>query len=276
MYERTYNKQVLKQHEEPEIKRFPWKRVLIACAIILLAVGFVFLMRIHALQVSEVRVEGTQVTDSEDISRFVLSDMEGMRLHFLPRTNVLLFSATSLEKKITGAFPRLATVSVGRINPHVVSVSVTEYSGMYVWCADIETTNCLFMDEKGVVFADAPYFSGSAYPKVIVGSASELPFTPISSEQLSDMKKIIERMPQVSITPTTFVFAPNNELTVYFNHQGQEATLLFNKKNPIDDSLDTLFSGMRAQQFSGPYHNPAQRLRYIDLRFPNKMVYKFE
>ena len=277
MYERTYHKSVLKQEGLPKERRpFPWKRFLLVLGILAAGVGFVFLTRIPAFQITAVSVEGVRVADPEDISQFILDDLSGYTFKVLPRGSVMLLSTNALEERLYQAFPRFSSVNISRAGTGTLSVSISEYAGVYVWCAQgVDLNDCYFMDEKGMVFAEAPYFSGSAYPKVFVGEQQELPFKPISDIQLETMKTLIERLPTVSVTPTAFHFLPG-EVHVFFLHNGTESKIVFNEKAVLDQSLETLFSGMRVQAFASMYHSTEKVLEYIDLRFSNKMVYKFQ
>jgi hypothetical protein len=275
MYERTYHKSVLKQSDTPkEPRHFPWKRALVAIGVISLLVGFVFLNRMPALQVNAVSVEGTSVADPEEVSLYVSKLLEGNMLYVFPKTSILLVSSPFIRKNIRADFPRFETVSVSKDSLHSLHVRVKEYDGTYLWC---ETeVHCFFMDTNGIVFAEAPYFSGSAYVKIYTQQGGEVPFNPVSSEELVMINTMIERLKAISIMPDEFHFLSDQQLSVSFSHNGNRSSIYFDPRGDVEESLETLYSGMRVETFGRLYHDSQKKLEYIDLRFSNKMVYKFD
>jgi hypothetical protein len=273
MYERTYRSTVLKK-EVPPVPAptgIRWKRILL-CAISLIVIGgVIFLIRASWLQVRSVSTTGTDVADPEEISQFVESKLEGRVLYIFPKTSTVIISTHALESELKQAFPRLETVTIHRDSMHSLAVRVNEYDRKYLWCTD---STCYFMDEKGTVFAEAPYFSGNAYPKIMIGELAPLPFKPITTEQLEFVETIKSRLEAISLTPTVFQFVSAHELAVSFIHRDTEAKILFDPTRDLESSLQALFTGMRAPAFALEY--ASKQLEYIDLRFSNKMVYKFK
>jgi hypothetical protein len=275
MYERTYHKSVLKQAETPKERRpFPWKRVGIIFGILVAFVGFVFLTRIPKFQVDTVTVEGTNVADPEEVSLYVEKLLEGRALYIFPKTSIILVSSHVIQKNIEADFPRFQSVSVSKSNVHSLHIQVKEYEGVYLWC---ETEiNCFFMDKNGVVFAPAPYFSGNAYVKIYTTKGGTVPFSPITPSELAMIGGIIERLKAISITPDEFNFVSDHQLAVAFSHNGNRSDIYFDPRRDVEESLEILYSGMRVETFGHLYRDMQQRLEYIDLRFSNKMVYKFD
>jgi cell division septal protein FtsQ len=273
MYERNYQKRVLKQDPiVSEKKQFPWKRVTIIFGIVVLCAGCVFLTRAPFQKVQSVSVGGAEVTDPEEVSMYVKKILEGNRVYVLPRSSTLLLSVNSIENRLKYAFPRLKSVVVHRDSLHSLSVAVEEYKGIYLWCKE----ECFFMDENGVVFASAPYFSGSAYVRISAGEQAGLPFTPITKEQLSLVTLLTERLRAIMLEPNEFRFISPYELDIVFTHNGDTAKLMIDPTQDTETTLEALYAGMRAPSFEQLYRDENKKIEYINLRFNNKMVYKFQ
>ncbi len=275
MYERTYHEKVLKQDTNTvSKKRFPWKRIMLSIGGVLLIVGGVFLIRVPQFQIRTVTVTGTNVADPIDVSQFVLGELEGTYLFVLPKSSILLASPKKITARISDRFPRFKEVDVKRDSMRSLSVAVTEYPGAYLWC-DSEDV-CSFMDETGTVFADAPYFSGSAYVKLYGAERQPYPFYPITAEQLATMRTIATHLEAIDIDPIEFHFDTDRKTTVVFSHRGTRATILFDPNRDVLAALDVLYSGLRTDPLKKMYHDQTQVLEYLDLRFSNKVVYKFQ
>ena len=275
MYERTYHTRVLKQDMLPkERTAFPWKRMLWTVMFVGGLIGVVLLIRAPFLQINTVTVEGVHVVDPDTVSQYAISILEGKRLMLFPKKSTLLLSTRAIQRAVATSFPRFETVAVSRDSLHSLVVSVQEYDGVYLWC--IADTDCYFMDARGIVFASAPYFSGTAYPKVYRGEKQVIPFEPLTPDMLANVALLEGGLKQSGIVPTDYHFIGDHELDVGFVHDGKPAQLLFDPTRPVKDTLEILYSGMRAPAFAKSFHDNTKVLQYIDLRFSNKMVYKFE
>lgn len=281
MYNRTYNKNVLQEEKLAKVKKpFPWMRMLLITIVVVIVVSTIVLIKTPKLQVKSVDVVGTHVADPSDVSSFVMGNLNGKYLKFLPKTSILLVHTSTLANKIKIAFPRFKDVSVNRSAFDRLEISVTEYEGVYLWCldqTDNPETSCSFMDERGIVFSKAPYFSGNAYIKIFGGNSEtqSYPFSPLSVEYFQDINLLTSRLKAINIEPTEFHFVTEHELRVTFNHFGDESFILFDPTNDIDESLGALFTGMRTEPLNSEYGDRSKVLEYLDTRFDNKLVYKF-
>ena len=272
MYERSYHGSVLKK-EGSAPRTFPWKRLGIVVATILLCTGIVFLIRVPKFQVKEVVVEGAFVVDPVEVTDFVLGGLEGNYLFVLPKTSIFLSKPDSIALQVQERFPRFKFVEVKRDSMDSLKVIATEYPGVYLWCDGDDT--CSFMDETGTVFADAPYFSGTAYLKVYGGERAVYPFKPLTPAQLALMVLITVKLGAIDIAVTEFSVEDAHTLTARFSHHGNPAAILFEPNRDINEALDVLYSGLRTDPLQKMYHDRTRVLEYLDLRFSNKVVYKF-
>jgi hypothetical protein len=104
----------------------------------------------------------------------------------------------------------------------------------------------------------------------------QLPFQAIGSDQVAMIMLLLDRLPAIGIAPEEFHFVTDHEVDVDFNHGGHEAQLLFDPAIEMDDALEGLYTGLRTDPLMTKFHDPNQVLQYIDLRFGNRVVYKFQ
>lgn len=281
MYERNYHDSVLNEEkaQSPKKKKkrsFSWKNALLIALCVVTVGGFITATQLNRLQVKEVVVEGANSADPKDVSAFVTDSLSGKWLYVFPKTSIVLLPDHYLETSIKRAFPKFSDVSVARRGTQTVKVTVSEYEGVYVWCQE-GTENCSFMNYDGIVFAPAPFFSGSAYIKLFVESAREYPFVPITKEQLTTMRFIVDRLQGIGIEPSEFHFYSGPGRTeIVFYHNGYPARLIIDPSIPADTSLQSFFTAIRTAPFSTRYRDSVSILEYVDVRLPNKIVYKFQ
>lgn len=278
MYQRNYHATVLGEEKNPKQKRkkFPLKTFLLSFVCVVIVGTFVTLTQLTRLQVTSIDVRGVNSADPKDVSEFVMDTLEGKWLFVFPKKSILLLPDHFLEKAIARAFPKFSDVSVSRGGTQTVVVSVKEYEGVYLWC-ESEQGECSFMDAQGVVFAPAPFFSGSAYIKIISGVKKEYPFIGTNNTDLESITFLLARLRAINIEPTSFRFsyAPS-KLVVTFYHNTHNAEIIIDPTLSLETTLESFFTALRTQPFAGKFRGGVSRLQYIDLRLPHKVVYKFQ
>jgi hypothetical protein len=274
MYQRSYHQRVLKHDAPAPVPRISWKKIVSIAVVAVLLAGIVWCIKTPRFQVTQVSVEGANVADPNELAQFVLSELDGRYLYFFPKSSIVLVSPDTLARAISAKYPRFKSVVVSRDSMRSLKVTVKEYSGMYLWCDREEV--CSFMDETGTVFADAPYFSGSAYLKVYKGDREAYPFAGLTQDETLLVTHIYERLRAIDIDPVTVSFDTPQTLRVVFMHGGGRARVLFDPGKDIDAQLEVLYSGIRTQPLASMYHSPTHVLEYLDVRFDNKLVYKFQ
>lgn len=279
MYEKNYQSRVLKSGEKTKNSRtrlFSWKKVLIILSILFFLGLVIFLLRQPKLQITNVEVVGTTVLDNEDISQSVKDQLVGRRLWLFPRTSVFLINEKGIGQNLKKQFSRIETVSIKRTSGHTLTISISEFRALYLWCIP-SGEDCYFMDKQGVVYTPAPVFSGTAYPKVITGdSLKDLPFNVMSETEVNRIATLYSRLSDINIVPILFKNVSEREMEIDFLHNKTIAKVLIDPTIDTETSLDYLFSGIRTQPLSGLFASSEKKLLYIDVRFSNKVVYKFE
>lgn len=277
MYEKTYKATVLKQNSSPKAKRhFPWKRFLIVIIILGFLYGLGYMLRYSKFQVTNIDVVGASVIDKQDVLDAVHQELLGTWLWFFPRTSVLLVNDKAIERDLKKRFSRIETISVRRTNLHSMVITLKEFEAVYLWCTKVED-DCYFMDKQGVVYSKAPVFSGTAYPKVFTGAPlDKFPFQGMNTTDLTRVAQFQEKLSEINITPVAFRSISNRELQIDFLHNKTIAELRIDPQTPTDTSLEYLFSGIRTEPLASLFHNENKKLLYIDVRFSNKVVYKFD
>jgi hypothetical protein len=277
MYERNYHSRLLKSDKVAEEKKqkrpFPWSTFFWILGIVFFISAVVYLIKVPQFQIKEVFVQGAVVEDKDEISNLVKNELEGKYLSFLPKTSILLANPKSLAKSIHSKYPRIKNVEVLRNTLDSLLVNITEYEGKYLWC---DTSKCSFMSEDGVVFADAPYFSGDAYLKIFIGKGAQYPFTAIDQNELGVVSEISSKLHDINIDLTEFHFVSEYKLDLVFVHNSVNTHIYIDPTRNIDNALEVLYTGLKTNPLSDMYKDSNKILEYLDLRFSDKVVYKFQ
>lgn len=256
-----------------------------AIGVIVTVVFIVWILRIEKIQIDEIVVTGNVVVKEEKLRNIVNKHIEGMYLWVLaPKTNILLYPQNKIEKEIGETFPRIKNVEVSFENLRTIGVEIEERKGVALWCGDSyidseSIESCYFLDDEGILFAEAPQFSGNIFFKYF-GSLSTTsviyetePFghTFLGGITFKKMQVFIKVLSDEGFVPTRLVKMDVGDFEVWLEDGWY---IVFKQGEKIEVLLDSLKSVLASDALMDD--QKIQQLKYIDFRFGNKVYYKFD
>jgi cell division septal protein FtsQ len=225
------------------------------------------------LRVKKISLEGNSSLSAEKILGEVSNYLQGKFFRIFPRDNILLLSKEAIVTNLLRKFPRIEEVSLLKNFPDGISVKIKERQQKAILCANESppARGCFFIDENGYVFEEAPYFSGDVYLKFF--DERESPpgapgFQIISEEQFKKLLEFRDFLSRENIKISKIILKKEG---IYEADISEGWYILLNEQNEpkisyenLKISLDSKIQGNR------------QKLEYIDLRFGNKVFYKFK
>lgn len=247
------------------------KAALIAAAAAILLGGPVMILRSSKLLIAEVKVEGNEVTLSEDIESIARGNLAGAYAWVLPKGSALLYPRERIENELLQNIPRLSSAKVSLSGMRGLNVEVRERLPHALYCKGSGPSKCYFLDETGFIFSEAPDFSGEVYikyrsePELAEPLRAQL-FRPEEFEKLELFLynlKVLDIVPQtVTRVGDEFELSqPNGPLVKWRGDQDLDALL-------VDFESFLHNSGLKKADIA--------RMSYIDLRFDSKVFYRFD
>ncbi len=237
-----------------------------ALLVLVLLVGPIFLIRSENLLISKVSIVGNEVTEMGDIQNLVKDKLNGYYLKLFPKSSVALYPKDDIEKSLLDSIPRLASVNVSLSGTKSIKIEVVERAPFALYCAD----TCFFMDDTGYIYSKAPTFSSGVY--TIYKSEPKLE-TPLKTQffnqkdliSISTFSKNVENLG----LKTKVVTKKDDEYSATLS-AGAEL------RWRMDENLDKLYVDLDSfMKESKLKTTDIERLLYLDLRFDNKVFYKF-
>ncbi len=248
-----------------------------------------FLSRISKLNISSIVVVGNTVTEAELIKQNVEKYMQGNYMWFFPKTNIFLYSQGKIKNNIIFEFKRLKDIELSVNNQRVLEIKVTEREPKYTWCGasivsgeNSSTQNdCYFLDQEGYIFDKAPYFSGEVYFKFYgeVELKDNIPsgsyFFRKDFSKLISFKKTLEN---ISLKPVMLQVNSDGNVVVYLSSQdeSQGPEIKFKLNADINRIVENLETALATEPLKTDFKQKYKSLLYFDLRFGNKVYFKFE
>ena len=256
----------------------------------LVALG-AFLAHRPEVIIRDISVQGTLALAEDDIRRVVHEEISGAYLRFFPRANSLLYPRKEIEERLKNTFPLLSSVTVRFKNFHSIVVVVEERKPAHLWCGEELLARkgvppeCFFLDSDGVVFARAPLFSTGVYLSlygpiaggtVREGNVHETPlgFYFLTTQDFHFLVAFAGAMKELGAVPEKIFVMGDGDYNVIL---ANGVSLLINQKHGLDSLVGNLEAALQTDKLTTEdVVGERSRLEYIDVRFKNKVLYKFK
>jgi len=239
--------------------------VMIAAFLSMLIISIWYLTRLDSFTLKTVTVTGGETIPHEQIEAIVRAELSGSYFKIVPHT----FAFTYPEQAITDdirKIDRIKDLSVIRSGGNEVAVSFTEYQPNALWCKKDSDDSCVFIDDNGYGFTDAPtLIGGSLLRFVSVGQDPKTHMQAFDSGQYHTANELVTLLEQAKWPIDKVEIDSAGDAFMSVSGGGEFKTTL--KQSP-KETLDNLESVLSSDKFK---HFKPGNFEYVDLRFGNKV-----
>ena len=239
--------------------------------------------------INEVAITGNHIIDQDDIKAQIFKDISGKYIYLFSQSDSFIFPKIYIYNDLLLSFPRIKNLSVYKDNLKTIHVDISERTGSFLYCgANIPENkndigeNCYFINNDGFIFDKAPYFSGNVYFKYYLplseGTSNPLGKQMLSIEQFHRVVRFIDGITNLGFKPIYITIDQDGTDTLYLESGSNNTAPVINFKNndDLDIVQDNLSLAMKKPEFADEINSKYNTLLYIDLRFKNKVLYKFQ
>lgn len=254
-------------------------RRLITLVVIFLIVGsFIgvlgWLSRAPSLSIQQIAVSGATITSTDEIKGVVEKVISGGYGGILSRRNVFLYPAREMEASLASAFPAIASAKSSLKDGHTLSVEITEREPFAIWCnGKTLTALCFFIDSTGIIYAVAPNFSGGVYVR-FYGSVEEEPLGArfLPEEDFKNLSFFLSNIKNFGIKLKAVDVSEGGQYTLLLKNG---AEIRMGNAQDFSRTLENIQSIIQEMKIKNALLNDISSLEYLDLRFGNKVFYKW-
>ena len=235
----------------------------------------VFIARLEYFEINAVKIEADGMIDRSEVTEDIANILSGSYFIF-PRRNSLIYPKGDMERSLKFNVPRVKEVDIKRRDLNTLEISIIERKPEALWCGDNSEYLgwCFYVDQKGFVYSQAPFFSGHILFRYYGGDVD--PDDPLRSyltspEELEEINRFISHLEELRIEPNA-VYLKENEFEVLLKGEG---SLHLTRGGSLEEPFSRLRSLFRGGGQSFVIEgNPA--FSYIDLRFGKRVYYKMK
>lgn len=280
--------------ESPKLQQLRAKRIsrnrrlgiLFGALLVTVLGGFIFFVHLPRYQLVDTVVIGNQIVGVEEITTEVNTILSGKKLYVIPYKNAFFYPKKQIVDTLAQKFPKLKDINVYRIGYKKLVVSVTERRGYALWCGSHLLTSdvvlpCYFTDDTGMIISLAPYFSGNVYPRFFGGSLSSIDSEPLGKKFIEEsrFKNLLafqKRFNDFGFQVKSINLVSDTEYQLVLDLGNQKtANVRFLSNADYKLLANNLAVAMSKKEFADKLLKNKANLEYFDLRFTNKVYYKF-
>ncbi|MHB0978099.1 MAG: cell division protein FtsQ/DivIB [Minisyncoccota bacterium] len=253
-------------------------RLTIGILILIVIIGVpTYLLRQERFLISNVQVQGNDITKSEEIEKIIQGHISGNYLWLIPRSSVLLYPNKKIRNDILEQIPRLISMHLSLTDSRTLLVTILERKPFALYCTNLASppvrAGCFFLDQSGYIFSEAPAFSGEVYMIYSTEPPLENPLRKnlVPEKDFRVLSDFIKRLPTLDLKPQSLLIQ-NDAYRLTFSSGG----ILIWK---VGDNLDSVFSKLESFLIGVIFtkeHKALSDILYIDMRFGDKVRYNFK
>ena len=289
--------------------------------ILLIFFGLVALSRMQKFRIMTFELSGQVLVSPDEVVSASTDFLSGYYLGLFPRNNCLIYPQLALQKFLKDKFKRIDTIQTKLVGFKELDIIISERKQQALWCDGTpegaepvgaepagevsdnassvsvsstqisDTEKCYFLDDNGLIFSEAPNFSGNAYfkyyggigrPAADVAGPSESGLfdqvtSPIGQTYLStttvfrEVSDFVQSVGETSVTPISILAGDDGGFTMFLSDGGK---IYFDESQPLSKTADNLKALL--QTLSESSSTSVSNIDYIDLRFGDKLYYKMK
>lgn len=236
--------------------------------------GSVYLMNVASLRLKKVEVYGASLINTADVANEVKEELSGKAWLFFPKNNFFMISAAGLRDNLLNKFNQASEIKVAKKFPSGIAVTLEERMLWGMYCiraeAGAEPRTCFYVDTRGIAYEDVSSVEGSLLP-VIYAYRGAAQGAKVADEGLLDFfAKAKGAAAGIQADLLSLTLSTSTPEDVHLNFSEGWRVLVSRSRPPEEWAalLKTVLEkevGVRRGQ-----------LDYVDLRFGNKVFYKFK
>ena len=236
-----------------------------------LVLGLSTLSEMDRILITSVKTQGNSVVTAKELITLAEESLSGRYFWLFPKKNSFIYPKRSIKAGVLDVFERVEEIEIKRDGPKGIKMLIKEYSPDSLWCGDVigESEQCYFMNNNGLIYGIAPFFSGNAFFRFY---GSGVKRNPVGDTFLpNEFEKYVfftEMLRSINLEPIYLSILDETDFEVGFE---DESRILVARESDLSQIVENLRSIIESEDFSND-----KVVDYIDLRFGNKIYYKLK
>ena len=220
------------------------------------------------LRINEVEVIGTNTLLASNIKSVAEKHLVGKYFFLFPKNNAVLYSKEDIKFSLSREFTQVDTVELNLKSLHKLEISVEMRKPSALWCRNLDTKPCYFIDNEGLVFEEAGDFSLGVY-FIYYGNIEDeaIGALYLSPEEFKKVEAFKAGVRSLSLIPQSVSPLSKDSFTLAVSG----GDIIFSLRDDVVATLTNLASVLGDSKLR-VIKDQTLTVSSIDLRFGNKVI----
>ncbi len=240
------------------------------------------------ITINKIIVNGAQIVNSTDIEVVANKDISGKYFHLFYKGDVFIYPKKQIYNDLIKNFPRIDKLSISLSDLNTLNINISERAGIALYCGnEVPITisevgeNCYFINNDGYIFDKAPYFSGNIYFKYylpIDKKEDPLGSQALPKDVFHGYVRFIDEIKSLGFKPFYLFVDSSGDSSIFLEStpNGTAPKILFKNESDLANIFESLSLSMSKPEIANEIKSKYSSLLYIDLKYKNKVLYKFQ
>lgn len=252
---------------------------------VIVLIGLVYLANIPAFKIKEVAIVGQQTITTSSLEKTLHTYLDEYWLWVIPKRNLLFVMPSALDTRLKDTFPKIYQTDID-VDIDVLRITIEERTPHSLWCTNKEYTSkfnqdCMFADQRGLLYARAPYFSDNVFLKVFIPKRVKRGERYLKPKAFEDLFSFVQQLEnEKNLVLQSMIFLDHGDVELYVDRIGD---VVFMERPVIRMNTDTGYQQLKRNiavvleqpDFKEQFFSNAQNLASIDLRFDDRAFYQY-
>lgn len=230
-----------------------------------------FLFFIPQLRINNIAIAGADGKAAKDLENEIKSILQNKYYYIIPKDHLFFYPRDEIEALLEKKF-RVQKFGIDKDYPSALKISISEREPWALWCSAENQGKCLLIDRDGFAFENAPLTAGTAVLKIIdARNSNPLGKNILPEGDFSLLRFFIEEIPKNidEKISSVNIKASGKGFLIYFK-TGWYAFI--DNETDKDKAIQNVNLALNNSEIK----DKRSKLEYIDLRFEDKVFYKFK
>lgn len=260
------------------------KIAIVAIAVLVILGCLIYSLYRPEVNINEIKINGTSVLKPALVERAIEDELVGKYFYLVPKSSYFFYPKNLILSKLRDNFKRIENISIVHKGFTGLVVNLSERNERYLWCGSdflaelVPENECYFIDSGGYVFSKAPFYSGNLFLEFYGTLSVGDNINPIAGLVLPEdrFEKIISFRSALTLLGFDVIKILTKDDGDYELSVLDGGRILVSSKNNLEKNIEYLKLALATEPLKTKLDMGRENLDYLDLRFGNKVFFKFK
>ena len=237
---------------------------------------FILFLTLDKIKIKNVGVIGNSTVYTEEILNLVQKQLDEKYLWIIPTDNIFLLQRFEIKKEILENIKKIKSVEISMDGFNTLGITISERVSESFWCSGQpdDSKKCYFMDDSGLIFAEAPDFTNNIFMKYygLILKDNPIGENYFSPDRFKKIKDFLFEIKKIGFNSEDYFAIDEHQYEIVLSGG---AKIMLDDKEDFSKNILKLNTLIKNGYIKTDLES-ISKIKHIDLRYGNKVHYDFK